>query len=138
MGQFSKSNSTNNLFCDLIVDKYFVSFVQTGYILQVLLEVIIWTVGFGFIIFALFSTFSEHFKERNQNMFRSDILLVPLEQVPFPVITVDIGHSLDPMGIVRKSQEAFTHKALTSDCKNKSYLCYLALSIDQNSISQLI
>ena len=76
-------------------------------------EVFSWACVFAFIIYNLVVDIGRVY--RRDNVIATNIIVRPIEEVPFPAIVIDVGEPIDPLGIVRKSSNVVREESFPSE-----------------------
>ena len=64
----------------------------------------------------------------------TDIDLVPIEEVPFPAIIVDLGGEVDPVGYIADSKDIANEDIFANEGRKQEETPYLQLPINMSTI----
>ena len=84
---------------------------------QWFIERIFWALILILCVVVLYQGNISYFNKLKSDPIETAIDLVPMEMVPFPVVIVNTGDSLDPLGYLRKSGDLHTEEDITLESK---------------------
>ena len=84
---------------------------------QFIVERLMWLAAISFVLYLMQDTVKLSLAHYSVNRIRTVLSLVPIEEVPFPLVVIDAGEDPDPMGFVRRSQNMVGEEDVDADGK---------------------